>query len=112
MDFGLWLAWQSGYWAAPWLHAKFALVLALSGLYGYLSVRSLTPSILATSRRVISPDFSSALARFTTSVVQITGGPRRRPRLTAEAGPARVRSMMWSLSGDLRQPISVDGRWR
>ncbi len=34
---GLWLAWQSGYWAAPWLHAKFALVLALSGLHGYLS---------------------------------------------------------------------------
>jgi putative membrane protein len=34
---GLWLAWQSGYWAAPWLHAKIALVLVLSGLHGYLS---------------------------------------------------------------------------
>ena len=34
---GLWLAWQSGYWAAPWLHAKVALVLALSGLHGYLT---------------------------------------------------------------------------
>ena len=34
---GLWLAWKSGYWAAPWLHAKLALVLALSGLHGYLS---------------------------------------------------------------------------
>ncbi len=34
---GLWLAWQSGFWSAPWLHAKFALVLALSGLHGYLS---------------------------------------------------------------------------
>src|SRR6185312_8679822 len=34
---GLWLAWKSGYWAAPWLHAKVALVLALSGLHGYLS---------------------------------------------------------------------------
>jgi protoporphyrinogen IX oxidase len=34
---GLWLAWQSGYWAAPWFHAKFALVLVLSGLHGYLS---------------------------------------------------------------------------
>lgn len=34
---GLWLAWQSGYWAAPWLHAKIVLVLALSGLHGYLS---------------------------------------------------------------------------
>jgi uncharacterized membrane protein len=28
---GLWLAWQSGYYAAPWLQAKFALVLAMSG---------------------------------------------------------------------------------
>ncbi len=34
---GLWLAWQSGYWAAPWFHAKLALVIALSGLHGYLS---------------------------------------------------------------------------
>jgi protoporphyrinogen IX oxidase len=34
---GLWLAWQSGFWAAPWLHAKFTLVLAMSGLHGYLS---------------------------------------------------------------------------
>jgi putative membrane protein len=34
---GLWLAWKSGFWMAPWLHAKFALVLALSGLHGYLS---------------------------------------------------------------------------
>jgi protoporphyrinogen IX oxidase len=34
---GLWLAWKSGYWAVPWLHAKVALVLALSGLHGYLS---------------------------------------------------------------------------
>ncbi len=34
---GLWLAWQSGFWAAPWLHAKLLLVLALSGLHGYLS---------------------------------------------------------------------------
>lgn len=34
---GLWLAWSSGFWMAPWLHAKFALVLVLSGLHGYLS---------------------------------------------------------------------------
>jgi protoporphyrinogen IX oxidase len=34
---GLWLAWRSGFWTAGWLHAKFALVLALSGLHGYLS---------------------------------------------------------------------------
>jgi putative membrane protein len=34
---GLWLAWESGFWRAGWMHAKFALVLALSGLHGYLS---------------------------------------------------------------------------
>jgi putative membrane protein len=34
---GIWLVWQSGYWVAPWFHAKLACVLALSGLHGYLS---------------------------------------------------------------------------
>lgn len=34
---GLWLAWESGFYKAPWLHTKFLLVLALSGVHGYLS---------------------------------------------------------------------------
>jgi len=34
---GTWLAWRSGYWAAPWFHAKLTCVLLLSGLHGYLS---------------------------------------------------------------------------
>ena len=34
---GLWLAWQSGYYASLWLHAKFALVLAMSGVHGFLA---------------------------------------------------------------------------
>jgi len=34
---GLWLAWTSGYYAAPWLHAKFALVIAMSGAHGFLA---------------------------------------------------------------------------
>ncbi|NWG24934.1 MAG: protoporphyrinogen oxidase HemJ [Pseudorhodoplanes sp.] len=34
---GLWLVWDSGFWRAGWMHAKFAAVLALSGLHGYLS---------------------------------------------------------------------------
>ena len=34
---GLWLAWASGYYAAPWLHAKFALVIAMSGAHGFLA---------------------------------------------------------------------------
>jgi protoporphyrinogen IX oxidase len=32
---GLWLAWLGGFVWAPWLHVKFALVVALSGLHGF-----------------------------------------------------------------------------
>jgi putative membrane protein len=35
---GAWLAWSGGWLAAPWFYAKFALVLALSGVHGYLAV--------------------------------------------------------------------------
>ncbi|SHO64981.1 putative membrane protein [Pseudoxanthobacter soli DSM 19599] len=35
--FGLLLAWQGGFFADGWLHAKLALVLVLSGLHGFLS---------------------------------------------------------------------------
>ncbi|MFE1597692.1 protoporphyrinogen oxidase HemJ [Methylobacterium sp. ID0610] len=34
---GLALAWMSGAYTQGWLHAKFALVLALSGLHGWFS---------------------------------------------------------------------------
>jgi putative membrane protein len=34
---GLWLAWHGGFFAAGWLHAKLALVLALSGVHGFFS---------------------------------------------------------------------------
>ena len=34
---GLWLAWQGGHFAAGWLHAKLALVLALSAVHGFFS---------------------------------------------------------------------------
>jgi putative membrane protein len=34
---GLWLAWQGGLFTAGWLHAKLALVAALSGVHGYFS---------------------------------------------------------------------------
>ena len=34
---GPWLAYRSGYYQSPWLWAKFALVLVLSGLHGYLA---------------------------------------------------------------------------
>jgi putative membrane protein len=34
---GLWLAWQGGFLTAGWLHAKFALVFALSGVHGFFS---------------------------------------------------------------------------
>ena len=35
--FGLWLAWEGGFFRSGWLHAKLALVLGLSGLHGYLA---------------------------------------------------------------------------
>ena len=31
------LAYLTGYWQAPWLHAKFALVLGMAGLHGYFA---------------------------------------------------------------------------
>ena len=34
---GLWLVWQSGLYAAPWMQAKFALVIAMSALHGILA---------------------------------------------------------------------------
>jgi putative membrane protein len=34
---GLWLAYDTGFYRSPWLQAKFALVLALSGLHGYFA---------------------------------------------------------------------------
>jgi putative membrane protein len=34
---GLPLAYFTGYWQAPWLQAKFALVLGLAGLHGFLA---------------------------------------------------------------------------
>lgn len=34
---GLWLAWRGFQFSGGWLHAKLALVIALSGVHGYLS---------------------------------------------------------------------------
>ncbi|MCJ2071451.1 protoporphyrinogen oxidase HemJ [Methylobacterium sp. J-030] len=35
--FGLTLAWMSGFYASPWLQAKVLLVLAMSGIHGWLA---------------------------------------------------------------------------
>ncbi len=35
--FGLWLAFEAGFFKSGWLHAKLALVLILSGIHGWLS---------------------------------------------------------------------------
>ena len=32
---GLWLAWDGGFFSAPWFHAKLALVVILSGVHGF-----------------------------------------------------------------------------
>jgi putative membrane protein len=34
---GLWLAYDGGFYKSGWFHAKFACVIALSGLHGYFS---------------------------------------------------------------------------
>ena len=34
---GLWLVWQGGYLSSGWMHAKFALVFAMSGVHGFFS---------------------------------------------------------------------------
>ena len=34
---GLWMAYASGFFQAPWLHAKLTLVLAMSALHGYFA---------------------------------------------------------------------------
>ena len=34
---GLWLAWSGGWFSAPWLQIKLALVVAMSGVHGMLS---------------------------------------------------------------------------
>jgi protoporphyrinogen IX oxidase len=35
--FGLWLALEGGWFRSGWLHGKLALVIALSGLHGYMA---------------------------------------------------------------------------
>ena len=35
--FGLWLAYEGGLFKAPWLHAKLALVVLLSGIHGMMA---------------------------------------------------------------------------
>jgi putative membrane protein len=51
---GLWLAYDLGFYRAPWLQAKFALVLILSGLHGYF----------ARTVRVFAADANVKSARF------------------------------------------------
>jgi protoporphyrinogen IX oxidase len=34
---GLWMGYTEGFFQAPWLHAKLALVLAMSALHGYFT---------------------------------------------------------------------------
>jgi putative membrane protein len=35
--FGLWLAWEGGWFRSGWLHAKLALVLGMSAIHGHLA---------------------------------------------------------------------------
>jgi putative membrane protein len=51
---GLSLAYVTGFWQAPWLQAKFALVFVLAGLHGYF----------ARCTRVFAADANKRTARF------------------------------------------------
>jgi putative membrane protein len=51
---GPWLAYQSGYYQSPWLWAKFALVLLLSGMHGFFAR---TVKIFAADKNSRSPRF-------------------------------------------------------
>jgi putative membrane protein len=50
---GLWLAWQAGFFTSGWLHAKLALVIAMSGVHGFFSasVRRFGQDANTTSQR-------------------------------------------------------------
>jgi putative membrane protein len=48
------LAWREGYWLSPWLHAKLALVLLLSGLHGFFAAQT---RAFAEDRNTRSPRF-------------------------------------------------------
>ena len=48
------LAWREGYFLSPWLHAKLALVLLLTGLHGFFSAQV---RAFAEDRNVRSPRF-------------------------------------------------------
>jgi putative membrane protein len=51
---GLWLAWREDFLAAPWLHAKLVLVLALLGLHGFFARQT---RAFAQDRNTRSPRF-------------------------------------------------------
>ena len=56
--FGLWLAWEAGFFKSGWLHAKLALVLAMSGIHGWLSR--------------LSRDFANDQNRHTSEILSIS----------------------------------------
>ncbi len=51
---GIWLAYDSGYWHAGWLHTKILLVVLMSGCHGFL----------AASARRFANDANARAARF------------------------------------------------
>jgi protoporphyrinogen IX oxidase len=63
---GLWLAHRAGWFGAAWLHAKLALVLAVSGLHGWLSgtLRRLAGAPPVAPPRMIWITIPAALAAF------------------------------------------------
>jgi putative membrane protein len=64
--FGVWLAIEGGWFSAGWLHAKLALVIAMSGLHGYLAA---TTKRFAVDRNTKSARFYRVLNEVPTLIM-------------------------------------------
>jgi protoporphyrinogen IX oxidase len=65
---GIWLAYTSGFFHEPWLHAKLTLVLIMSGLHGYFAR---TVKIFATDKNVRSARFYRMLNEIPTVLMAV-----------------------------------------
>ena len=95
--FGLILAFASGFYEAPWLMLKFALVLALSGLHGFLAR---TVKIFAEDANERSPRFFRVLNEVpTVLMMRCSSGSRLRLLLRSRyihIWPVGVTGLLWN----------------
>jgi putative membrane protein len=63
---GPWLAYEEGAWSSPWLHAKIALVVLMTGLHGFLGS---TVKTFAADKNVRSAKFYRILNEVPTGLM-------------------------------------------